>query len=538
MKKLLYTFLLIIAVVISGVELKAMPPHTDLLMKWRDEGTLEKNVMKAQAPACRTRAYPDKSSSIALKSTIYIPVVLVAYNGQALNSGSDAGFYEDLLNGVNADAMSVTKYYKDMSNEKLTIVFEVLYTATASGDSAYYGAPDGSSHDVLPGELVYEAVRETVDNLDATVDFSKYDNDSDGYVDCVVIVHAGSGEEKSGSENEIWSHQWDLYSAEYYGYTLDGHDSYATSDGVTFNTYTIQPEYVEAPGDSTVGVFCHELGHVFGLPDLYDTTGATKGAGIWSLMSSGSWGPPGGDGSRPAPLLAWERYMIGGYSWITIADINPVSTIDYKDRGLPGYSVLLLLLLFLPFLLAVKEKYRRIIYAPVPAVLLAVAVACTIEPAVSVMDGAVYDIEAAHAASRIPLPNNQYLLLEGKTAATLSGWYVPGTGVLVTHIHSGIISTYLYDNKVNAGNTRVHGVNVVEAGTNTEPGKLWMTGTYYGSASDLFCAENKSTLSTSTTPGTEYYTSESVSSKTGNPGVSITSFSTNTSWPITFHAEY
>jgi len=38
----------------------------------------------------------------------------------------------------------------------------------------------------------------------------------------------------------------------------------------------------------TIGVFCHELGHAFGLVDLYDTDNSSYGTGYWSLMSSGS----------------------------------------------------------------------------------------------------------------------------------------------------------------------------------------------------------------------------------------------------------
>jgi hypothetical protein len=125
-------------------------------------------------------------------------------------------------------------------------------------------------------------------------------------------------------------------------------------------------------------------------------------------------------------------------------------------------------------------------------------------------------------------------LFEGKTAAALTGWYVPGTGVLVTHIHEGIINTYSSSNTVNDGSTRVHGVNVVEADGNNN---LWSMNDN-GTASDLFSSETKSSLTISTTPNTKYYTGTSTSSKTGDSGVSITSFSTNASWPITFHAEY
>jgi hypothetical protein len=71
---------------------------------------------------------------------------------------------------------------------------------------------------------------------------------------------------------------------------------------------------------STIGVNCHEMGHVFGLPDLYDTTivggnYASSGIGMWSIMAGGSWaGPNGGNGSKPVHFDPWSK---AGLGWIT-----------------------------------------------------------------------------------------------------------------------------------------------------------------------------------------------------------------------------
>jgi hypothetical protein len=73
----------------------------------------------------------------------------------------------------------------------------------------------------------------------------------------------------------------------------------------------------------TCGVYCHEFGHILGLPDLYDTTptsGADSyGIGKWSIMSYGSWNGPqvyhGGYyytlGDYPAHFDAWCRIELG-----------------------------------------------------------------------------------------------------------------------------------------------------------------------------------------------------------------------------------
>jgi hypothetical protein len=67
----------------------------------------------------------------------------------------------------------------------------------------------------------------------------------------------------------------------------------------------------------SIGVFCHEFGHLLGMPDLYDTDYSSNGLGNFCLMAAGSWGrvtesdPPG---SCPVHPCAWNKYLLG---WIT-----------------------------------------------------------------------------------------------------------------------------------------------------------------------------------------------------------------------------
>ncbi len=64
-----------------------------------------------------------------------------------------------------------------------------------------------------------------------------------------------------------------------------------------------------------IGVFAHELGHAFSLPDFYDTDGTdsggdNEGLGHWCLMSSGSWRYS----YSPAHISAWGKLYMG---WVT-----------------------------------------------------------------------------------------------------------------------------------------------------------------------------------------------------------------------------
>jgi M6 family metalloprotease-like protein len=145
---------------------------------------------------------------------------------------------------------------------------------------------------------VQKLVEETVHALDATIDYTQYDNDADGYVDALFVVHAGPGAEYTGSDYDIWSHAWVTSSEQ------------LMDDGALIWRYSTEPEYWTNPGDMTIGVYAHEMGHaVFGVPDLYDRDYSSEGLGDWSLMAGGSWN--GFRGDSPAFPDAWTAIQMG-----------------------------------------------------------------------------------------------------------------------------------------------------------------------------------------------------------------------------------
>lgn len=130
---------------------------------------------------------------------------------------------------------------------------------------------------------------------DPDIDYSQYDNDGDGWIDGLFIVHAGTGAEQTGSDDQIWSHKWSIPT------TLN-------LDGVNIRDYSMEPEEYQGVGIMTMGVFAHEYGHYLGLPDLYDTDYSSAGIGRWSLMAGGSWNA---NGSLPAFMDAWCKSQLG-----------------------------------------------------------------------------------------------------------------------------------------------------------------------------------------------------------------------------------
>jgi immune inhibitor A len=220
--------------------------------------------------------------------TANVPVILI--NFPDTTTTYTAGNFTSLLfsNGT----WSMRDYYSEVSRGRFTVSAGpggVAGWFTASNNHDYYGANNADGKDVWPGDLVYEAVSKA----DAAgFNFAPYDSDGDCYVDTVVVVHQGTGEDASGTAGDIWSKHWDLYSAQSYGQSHYG--TYTTNDVcpaggfIKVNDFTLQPE-VYSGGITTMGVYAHEYGHALGLPDLYDTDNSSEGVGKWSLMGAGSW---------------------------------------------------------------------------------------------------------------------------------------------------------------------------------------------------------------------------------------------------------
>jgi len=239
--------------------------------------------------------------------TAKIPFLLINYN-DTTPTNTPAEF-ESLLFDTNpaiaSGPGSMNDYYREVSYGAFSVSSGpsgVSGWHTAAAGHNYYGQNDSSGYDMYPAQLVKEAVQAA----DAAgFDFSQYDNDGDGKVDVVNVIHQGSGEEESGVSNDIWSHRWTLTSA--------GVGS-VSADGVTIDDYTIQPERLSGGGMVTIGVISHEFGHALGLPDLYDTDYSSRGIGYWGLMASGSYNAITNDGDCPAHINAWCKYSLG---WVT-----------------------------------------------------------------------------------------------------------------------------------------------------------------------------------------------------------------------------
>lgn len=109
----------------------------------------------------------------------------------------------------------------------------------------------------------------------------------------LIIIHPGPGEEESGRTGDIWS-------ASYSNLSI------STNDGVTITKAIVCPQ------NSQLGVFCHEMFHQLGAPDLYDYGYSSAPWGAWSLMDAGSYNGIYISGDAPAFPGGHLQYDIDG----------------------------------------------------------------------------------------------------------------------------------------------------------------------------------------------------------------------------------
>ncbi len=302
---------LVVIAMLSALNVLAVAPHPDLVEKWKAEGVLEEKLAPLRAfraaggnsPELHTPISKDRfGKALALGTdwidTAYTIVILVQFTDNRMDSGSVATqpyqfdsvlFSEDYHNPTG----SMTDFYKENSYGNFIVTGDIFGPYTMPNSYQYYENDDYgltwggrllATHAVM-------AVEGDVPN------WRKYDANGDDWCDGLIIIHAGPGAEEGGISDRIWSHKGNI-------------SPLITHDGVKISAYTMNPE--EFRGDtSPIGVFCHEFGHVMGLPDLYDvkdTLGTSNGLGDWAIMATGCYN---GGSRSPSHFTAWSKAEMG-----------------------------------------------------------------------------------------------------------------------------------------------------------------------------------------------------------------------------------
>lgn len=212
-------------------------------------------------------------------------VILVRFPDK--NNSTSPSTIQGLLRGLN-------NYYGEDSYG--TVSFQATVSPTAN--LQWYTLPQTMEYysgntPSVDNQLVTDSLQAA---YNAGVDISNYKY--------AIVVH-------SGNDAAMPPH----LSTDIHSFTLPGY----RFNPAPLVSYTISTSVVSE--SDPVGVFCHEAGHLLGLPDLYDLTGqidpVNNFVGYWEIMALGEWNPNNGNLAQPSPGTypshhsSWSKIQLG-----------------------------------------------------------------------------------------------------------------------------------------------------------------------------------------------------------------------------------
>ncbi|MBT2466994.1 immune inhibitor A [Streptomyces sp. ISL-66] len=160
-------------------------------------------------------------------------------------------------------------------------------------------------------------------------------DEPDGYLDHLVVVHAGKDQTWGGGtqgKDAVWAHRWFAYWNQAGSAGPPGNKAGGTPLG---DTGIWAGDYLTGGENSGAGLFSHEFGHDLGLPDLYSSDGDNS-VNFWSLMSAASYLGKGRNttGEVPGDLDPWSKLQLG---WLQYTEADAGRT-TRATLGVSGYN--------------------------------------------------------------------------------------------------------------------------------------------------------------------------------------------------------
>ena len=194
--------------------------------------------------------------------------------------------------------LSVRSYYRLNSGGRVDFDFHFAYydcPMTGREAWAYVEGPDEVHGDIIGNDFfidIFEKVRANYSG-----DFSELDKDRDGWVDCSIFIF---GDDSSKNIVDGW--EYHIYGNGSRG-ALNGYRGVPDVNNPGINAYLklnydyfLTPfHYDEEPSTGNTRVAIHELGHMFGLKDYYDSypyegeTTDTLGTFDMQSHNTGDW---------------------------------------------------------------------------------------------------------------------------------------------------------------------------------------------------------------------------------------------------------
>lgn len=208
----------------------------------------------------------------------------------------------DYINSDGHRQMTATHYFHLESGDTFDLKGssdDIYGWYMAKNNIKYYGKNRSKYGDRRrAGNLVPEAMKYLSKE---NIDFSKYDLDNDGIIDCLIIIHAGKGEQWN---NSLGSYAiWPFYNR----FPHINKGKYHNFKDSRNRSWKVD-KFAVIEEDLTLDLFIHEMGHFLGLNDLYQHDAPIM---YWSIMASLYSGfiP----GRYPNSMGAYPRFVLQKY---------------------------------------------------------------------------------------------------------------------------------------------------------------------------------------------------------------------------------
>ena len=279
------------------------------------------------------------TSNIVTTGEVLVPVLLVEFQDTKFSFKKDdldrkfneKGYDYAFTPGGIKSYGSIRDYFIAQSDSMFIPKFVLTDIVTLPKKMADYGGNNSYGNDKNPYGMIVDGI--TV--ADASMDFSKFDNDGDGKVDYVLCIYAGYSEANNASANAVWPHKSSL--------VLKGVPKIA--DGVSFDIYACAAElnlnesYEKDFGKwmDGVGAICHEFSHCLGLVDVYDVS-KTSGNWCmqdWDLMDYGNFAA---NGYLPVGYNSFQKESCG-WKKMEVLDKKGKYSMKPQSQGGVGYKI-------------------------------------------------------------------------------------------------------------------------------------------------------------------------------------------------------
>lgn len=260
-----------------------------------------------------------------LTGKVRVPVLLVSFADVPFSSADIRERWQAMTGqpgySGNGAAGSVSDYFREQSQGRFEIAFDVLGPFLLPESRAYYGENVSGSKgsDRRADEMVWHACRAAA----GQTSLAPYDWDGDGVLDVVMVVFAGMGENRGGGDDAVWPHKFEARNYQ--------------AGALKLGSYACVAELRDGGVPDGYGTFCHEFSHTLGLPDLYPTSGEVFSIfDEWDLMDGGNyinggWSPPN--------FSAFERHLCGWLDFEELTEAATVTDMPSIDERPKAYAI-------------------------------------------------------------------------------------------------------------------------------------------------------------------------------------------------------